>query len=587
MNRPAQAAIPRAADLENPLYYLENMETVLGWVLRHHRDLLTGGEVLHLENFFHLSVSARALLTRMVMRTGDLFRADKLAYPELESAEADALAELAANSWLDSQPVVSLDELFRLFTVAELRTGFAPLLAELGVPGSVSKGRMRALLEDRYSEARSMNEWPGMNSESVAGAGQTLVVRVCDMALFDRIRLMFFGNLRQSWSDFVLVELGHQRFEQVTFSPESRAFHRRGDVDNYLAMHHCREQLDQGVLASEVWSQLPEGTDNPWLTGRRNRLLLELGRQAERQGDRELALQAFAAGSHREARLKQLRLLERMKRFEDAWVIAQKWQATADGIVNEAEAQGMARIIKRLAVKVGASEPAAVKRPALTEWTVTLPHPGLLSVEMAVQDYLGTDEAPVVYVENTLINGLFGLLCWQVIFEPVPGAFFHPFHVGPVDLTREDFVARRQAMFDRCFDRLDDGSYRQRVLDNWDAKVGIANPFVIWPALSRELLELAMDCIPVLHLKVIFQRLLANIREHRSGFPDLIRFYPQAPDGDNRFEMIEVKGPGDRLQDHQVRWLEFFAGHGIPASVCYVRWQDGGESASAQTGVPG
>jgi len=37
-----------------------------------------------------------------------------------------------------------------------------------------------------------------------------------------------------------------------------------------------------------------------------------------------------------------------------------------------------------------------------------------------------------------------------------------------------------------------------------------------------------------------------------------------------------VKGPGDRLQDHQIRWLQFFAGEGIPASVCYVRWQGNG-----------
>ena len=40
--------------------------------------------------------------------------------------------------------------------------------------------------------------------------------------------------------------------------------------------------------------------------------------------------------------------------------------------------------------------------------------------------------------------------------------------------------------------------------------------------------------------------------------------------------MIEVKGPGDRLQDHQIRWLEFFAVEGIPASVCFVRWQKSG-----------
>jgi hypothetical protein len=70
----------------------------------------------------------------------------------------------------------------------------------------------------------------------------------------------------------------------------------------------------------------------------------------------------------------------------------------------------------------------------------------------------------------------------------------------------------------------------------------------------------------------MFDRLLANRREHRSGFPDLIRFQPGQTDPNRRYEMIEVKGPGDRLQDHQARWLEFCVSHDIPVSVCYVRW---------------
>lgn len=41
--------------------------------------------------------------------------------------------------------------------------------------------------------------------------------------------------------------------------------------------------------------------------------------------------------------------------------------------------------------------------------------------------------------------------------------------------------------------------------------------------------------------------------------------------------MIEVKGPGDRLQDHQTRWLEFCVDHSIPVSVCYVRWNGAAE----------
>jgi len=562
MSKNVRVSLPASADLENPLYYLQNMETVVSWVANHHSDLLLESERACLREFFKLPRAARALLTRMVMRTGDMFRTDKLNYPELECPEAEALDELIAAGWLDANPLLALDDIFRLFTLAELRMAFSSTLEQTGVAKNLPKARMKEVLQETFTDARRLADW----FDEVASS----VVRVRHMALFDRIRLMFFGNLRQSWSDFVLVELGHHRYEQVEFSPEARAFSQRGEVDTYLAMHHCRENLDAGVPAAEVWADIPAASDNPWLASRRDRLLLELGRQAERQGDRELALQALAASGHREAGLKQLRLLERMKRFEEAWAIAAQW---GNGELSDAEAQGLARIIKRLAKKVGEPVPPAPVNPEIRESTLTLPQTAA-SVEMAVRDHLSAQEAPVFYVENTLINGLFGLLCWHTIFKPIPGAFFHPFHTGPADLVREDFVSRRQTSFDQCFEALRDGSYRQKILDTYAAKQGITNPFVVWPALDEELLNLALDRIPAADLHVMFERILLNIREHRSGFPDLIKFFMEIDEDQPRYEMIEVKGPGDRLQDHQVRWLHFFAHKGIAASVCYLRWQD-------------
>ena len=53
-----------------------------------------------------------------------------------------------------------------------------------------------------------------------------------------------------------------------------------------------------------------------------------------------------------------------------------------------------------------------------------------------------------------------------------------------------------------------------------------------------------------------------------AGMPDLIQFYP----AERGYRMIEVKGPGDRLQDNQKRWLAFCAEHGMPVEVCYVTW---------------
>jgi hypothetical protein len=59
-----------------------------------------------------------------------------------------------------------------------------------------------------------------------------------------------------------------------------------------------------------------------------------------------------------------------------------------------------------------------------------------------------------------------------------------------------------------------------------------------------------------------------DLQSNRSGFPDLVQFWPKQ----RRYRMIEVKGPGDRLQDNQRRLLEFCAALGMPVSVCHVRW---------------
>jgi hypothetical protein len=186
-------------------------------------------------------------------------------------------------------------------------------------------------------------------------------------------------------------------------------------------------------------------------------------------------------------------------------------------------------------------------------------------VEIVVSEHLSTPEAPVVYVENTLLNSLFGLLCWDAIFTPLPGAFFHPFHAAPADLLEPQFQQRRAAQFARCLERLENDSYRDAILNTFETKSGLQSAFVFWGALTRSLLERALDCIPARHLRLIFARLLADIRNNRSGLPDLIQL-------GHGYRLIEVKGPGDRLQDNQLRWLSFCQANDIPVCVCKVVW---------------
>lgn len=549
---------PFTAPLDNPLYYLANFRTVLAWVGTHHADLLTDDERARLAGFEALPRSAQALLVRMVMRSGCLFRLSKLRYPELGAPVTEVLEALEADGWIDPRPALSLEELFGLLTRPELGQALADDIARVGLKRSATKQALLAALSEQAMKPRSLTAWWPESDDRV-------VALTC-MPLFERVRLLFFGNLRQDWSEFVLTELGHQRYEPVPFSAASRAFQVRGEVDSYLHLHACRERLEADETPGAIWQDLPrEKAPNPWLESRRGRVLYALGCQAERLGDPVLALAAWSASTHREARLRRLRLMER--RGEHAQAFPQVEAALAAPRCG-AERQGLERLRARLAKRLGESLPARQRAADIPTVALTLPPLAEESVESAVAAHLSRADAPVHYVENRLFNALLALLCWPALYAPLPGAFFHPFHAAPADLDREDFVARRRRLFNDCLAALTTDDYRRRIVATWQEKAGITNPFVHWPTVTLELIELALACIPAAHLAAVFERMLADLRDHRSGLPDLIQF---APPG---YRLIEVKAPGDRLQDHQRRWLAYCQAHGIEVAVCQVSWEE-------------
>ena len=140
--------------------------------------------------------------------------------------------------------------------------------------------------------------------------------------------------------------------------------------------------------------------------------------------------------------------------------------------------------------------------------------------------------------------------------------------LGAADLHSADFRQRRAALFEACLGRLEDGSYRDAIRCRYRDKFGLQSPFVYWELLGEELLEQALDCLPAAHLRAWFERLLEDIPGNRAGLPDLIQFWP----AQRRYRMVEVKGSGDRLQDNQLRWLQFCREREMPVAVCYVRW---------------
>ena len=172
------------------------------------------------------------------------------------------------------------------------------------------------------------------------------------------------------------------------------------------------------------------------------------------------------------------------------------------------------------------------------------------------------------YVENTLITGVFGLCIWDIIFAPVKGAFYHPFHNAPADFNDPGFRTTRRALLAQRFDALANGALPSLVARHWHKKKGIANPLVNWRYLNIELLEIAIDRIELADWLACFDYLLADLRNHRNGLPDLI-FFPDS----GGYQLIEVKAPGDRLQNNQRRWMAHFETCGIEHGVVNVEWE--------------
>lgn len=538
-------------------YYLHNFQRALAWVSDRYADLLDAHERHFLADFSALPQASQALMVRMLMRRGPWFRASRLVYEEIAST-GSAAQPLVALGWLDAQAPMTVDELFSLHTKAELCRMFA------GMP--VKPAARKA---DVLEAVRALHSGPQPYEAWNPGADEP-VWRVMTGEVCERFRLMFFGNLHQDWSEFVLADLGVFQYEAVPFDASSRAFQTRADVDGYLALHACRMALDEGAEFETLLQAVEDcASENPWLEKRRAKVLLRIGQACERSQDWQAAEHVYARCAYPGARHRRIRVLERMARFDGALTLALQAQEAPE---SEEESQRLARMLPRLYRGAGQGMPARAAAPALLRTDLILPRPAQpMSVEYVTRDHLHQDDAPVHYVENALINSLFGLLCWPAVFAPLPGAFFHPFQRGPADLNTPDFHARREALFADCLAQLDTPKYRDVILQRYAEKSGVQSPFVFWGALSDTLMTQALDCLPAAHLKLYFTRLLKDVKTNRSGLPDLIRFWP----AERRYELIEVKGPGDKLQDNQIRWLQYCVAHGMPVRVCHVSWQEG------------
>ncbi|MHA2862471.1 VRR-NUC domain-containing protein [Vibrio harveyi] len=526
-----------------PDYYLDNFFKLTQHATEWYSDLLCSDEHQWLSAFESLNKPAQCLLVRLYSRKGCWFRSDKLNYQEIENIQS-ALDELAAHDFVSLSPDLTTQELAaNLLTKPEIVTLYPEHLKSLKKEALVA-----CLSEERFELFEALD---------------FTVIKLNSAHMIDVLLTLFFANTHQDLSQFVLDDLGLHQFEQYQLSKARRFFESREQIDRLIELSQLSNlywQCDRKQKANldVLIEAMPERVEHRYVDRKRERMINDIARDYERINELEIAIALFETTTLAPSRERRARIYDKLEQNDLFCDIVTKMLAHPIDVSEFEVAQKLEQRVKR---KQGFKVPRTTK-PKCNEYHIELDL-SRQRVELATKAHFESLGWTVFYSENTLLNGLLGLTLWDAIFAPIEGAFINAYQHRPLDLYHADFADKRKQLIDNALEQVQQGK-TQALFDTYRDKVGISNPFVSWAYVNEELISLALEHIPNDLLVELFNVQLSDLKLYRNGMPDLIAFK------EGKFEWIEVKGPGDKLQDNQWRWIKEFNRLNVPFSVCYV-----------------
>ncbi|KAF9227566.1 hypothetical protein BS17DRAFT_773961 [Gyrodon lividus] len=173
-----------------------------------------------------------------------------------------------------------------------------------------------------------------------------------------------------------------------------------------------------------------------------------------------------------------------------------------------------------------------------------------------------------VHCETRVIAILFGLLFWDIIFASIPGAFETPYQTAPLDVAEDSFYHSRKDLMEKRLSDIEAGEAVNiiRHVDSVHRASGTWCVGVRWDLFSSEDLVDIVTCFGGKALSVICRVLCEDYASRGSGGPDLFLWNPEK--GTCKF--VEVKGPGDTLQENQRVWIDVLLRAPTPVEICRV-----------------
>lgn len=539
----------------SPDYYLKNFNTMLEFVVKQYPDLIAENEWAFIKSYQKLSDDAAKLFVRLCLRQKSIYFSEQLEYREITSMN-EALMELNESDFILINPLIEKEDLLQALTKVDLKYLFSNKKISHHLPKpQVVESILAAYSSDVIYE--------------LVFAAKTLIFKNKEKEV-EALLHFFFGNRHQSLTEFVLQDLGRVKYEPYIIDQNSRLFQNRLDFEHSLLLGQLSEESFLAVEADDleevmaVIPKIPNISSNRKLISQKGKVLNRCAAFLEKKIFLTEALNLYQQTDRVPSRERQARILNALNQPENALAICEQILKNSISEDEKEFAENFSLKLNSVKIKKVKTEPIAKEKYFLEK----LPDK---SVEQIALEFFSPQYHKVCFVENALMNSLFGLWFWEEIFVAIPGAFCHPFQLGPQDLFTDDFIQARQEILFKKLSQLkaEPNTIQKQFLETYQVKKRISNFFVDWDIVNIDVLQLAVKCIPPQHLFVIFERLLFGLKENGSGFPDLIAFTKDQLS----YEMIEIKGPGDKLQKNQTRWFHYFMKYHIPCKLVHIEWK--------------
>ncbi|MDC1175614.1 hypothetical protein OAT67_09460, partial [Bacteriovoracaceae bacterium] len=456
-------------------YYLKNFQFLLKFCAKQYDDLLSQRQKKFIEVFKTLNRNQRLLYVRLASRSSEFFLLSKLNYDEINIERGIKDNPLLETQLKKINKNLEDEELKRIVNIEHLKS----FLVKSNIKVSQYKGKDQLwdkVSADVDSFKKHLNQNEGL-------------IQVKYQEHFDTLLFLFFGNMRQTLSDFILEDVGSIKYPKYKIQKKTRIFKKKSDIGKGYKLsllqeeqYFAREEKDVEAILENLSSLDKLGSMATRFSQKRKALYLRGARALESAKEYEKALHYYKKADILNGRERIVRILYAMEEYQKAW---QKFKVIMKNPLNHGEEVFVKNFYNKFHSPLGVEKRKKIEliydQQNLIVKNTSERVESLSLKELKRRGWSG------FYCENNYWNLLFALSFWDVIFKSCEGAFAHPFQRSPLDLYEDDFFKRRKSVLKKALCLFDNPTcYKAEIKQRFDEYEGQVNPFVSWKAIDRK-----------------------------------------------------------------------------------------------------